>query len=154
MFTYLLTTYICMYIIDLKVRILEQSTNLMNNGVQHRHCHTLVLGQNRNGHGGHKHGSHRGGSGGKSNPNTMAVGPPYLPHTFSRRQHQLQQHYWWYKKNWMSLYLILSKRYKSNPMIMIAWFFSSSCCCTHTTHTPTAPSNISTRLVVHTKVPK
>lgn len=54
---------------------LEQqfTNNLMNNGVQHNHSsHTLVLGNRKT---------------------NMAVGPPYYHHTFSRRQHQLQQHY-------------------------------------------------------------
>lgn len=64
----------------LKVRILEQQSSLMNNGVQHRHCHTLVLGRN---------GKQRSSKSGTN----MAVGPPYLHHTFSRRQHQLQQLY-------------------------------------------------------------
>ena len=77
----------------LKVRILEQSSaNLMNNGVQHRHCHTLVLGQHRNG-------SAKGPRSTSTGSCNMAVGPPYLHHTFSRRQHQLQQHYWYYNSS-------------------------------------------------------
>jgi len=62
---------------DSKVRMLQmqEGNNLMNNGVQHRHCHTLVLGRR------HHH---------LNQPN---VGPPYLHHTFSRRQNLLQQHY-------------------------------------------------------------
>ena len=81
----------------MKVKILEHSTtNLMNNGVQHRHCHTLVLGQNRTGR--LQQQQRKTGNG-----NIMAVGPPYLHHTFSRRQHQLQQHYWsWLLLNCLS----------------------------------------------------
>ena len=55
--------------------MLEHHPSLMNNGIQlNRQCHTLVLG-NR--------------SANKNNHHSVAVGPPYLHHTFSRRQ----QHY-------------------------------------------------------------
>jgi len=59
---------------DSKVRMLEYHPSLMNNGVQHRQCHTLVLDRNRSS---------------AKNQHSVAVGPPYLHHTFSRRQ----QHY-------------------------------------------------------------
>ena len=54
--------------------MLEYHPSLMNNGVQHRQCHTLVLDRNRSS---------------AKNQHSVAVGPPYLHHTFSRRQ----QHY-------------------------------------------------------------
>ena len=62
------------------------TVDLMNNGlvVPNHQCHTLVLGKKG------QNGLVNAATGANNPP---GVGPPYLHHTFSRRQHQLQHHY-------------------------------------------------------------